>query len=94
VSLSGPSLGTSKLICLNRNFSSIYIACLTCTTKIESKTPEKKPGPKLDHMYFKPLIEFDASFISKITFDVIWSYYHSTMNYKCHFVIMGIFDMA
>jgi len=74
--VTGPSSATSKLICLNRKFSAIYFACLTCAEVISHKRSLGQFG----YMFHKPLTKLGSSQISKHEFDEIWNYYHSNKN--------------
>jgi len=74
--ITGPSLATSKLICLNRNFSAIFTSCLTCAKVISYNVSKGQFG----YSFHKPLIKLSSSQISKTEFDAIWTYYHSNKN--------------
>jgi len=72
----GPSLATSKLICLKRNFSAIYTTCLTGAEVISYNVTIGQLGT----MFHKLLIKFGSSQVSSHEFDSIWNYYHSNKN--------------
>jgi len=74
--IEGPSLATSKLICLNRNITATYMACLTCNTKDVNSTEIGE----IDRTRVKPLIKLDFLSILLGEIDTIWHYYHSNKN--------------
>jgi len=72
----GPTLGTSKLICLNKNSPAIYMACLTCITERSRKGKTEQFG----WMLLKPLIKLIFFPITVSNLDIVWHYYHSNKN--------------
>jgi len=74
--ISGPYLGTSKLICLNKDITAVYMACLTCN----SNDSFRREIGQFGKIIAKPLIKLDSPSVTLDALDKIWHYYHSNKN--------------
>jgi len=73
-----PSLGNSKLLCLNKNDESVYLACLTCSYSLTGITWREEIDLNLHHrLYFKPLEVLQLYPTTLADLDDLWMFYHS-----------------